>query len=876
MNMKNKSITHFCLRAAMTLLVALLTSVTMSAQYVFVIANPANAGEVRVGKTMDLGAYMDGSSLEYPVESGETIYFDFRPYAGWQFTGTITNDANLTDLTLLDNGLYSFTMPEYEGMLLINIKIYFEEEPVVVEGVEINEENFPDSHFRNWLLSQSYGQDAVISDAEMATITTISAPGCGIEDLTGIEYFTELTKINVGNSNSTSEENKNKITFINLSTLSNLRTLWCSDNQIGSLDLSQCPEIRDLQCDNNLLTELDVTCCPYLRMLSCTDNKLEELDVTQNPDLAVLACYGNLLTALNVTNNLFLEQLYCENNNLTSIDVTNHSKMMLFNCNNNQLTSLDLSGCTELFQLYCYNNQIAGEAMTNLVNSLETPPRGGYMVVVDLDSDIEQNDITAEQAAVARAKKWSVEAIENDDYIQYPKSNTHDYVDLGLTSGTLWATCNVGANNPQDVGEFFAWGDTTGHGNDLSDEYLFSWENYKWGEVIGYDTYFTKYCSDSSRGMDGFTDGIYELELEDDAAYVNWGNQWRTPTKEQFDELLNECEWTQTTYRNVNGYEVTGPNGNTIFLPETGWRIDDMLLDGGAYWSRTADPDDVGGAYYLGWDDYGWYEFGGRIDGQCIRPVVNKLLELPGDTDNNETIATAAESGITYDVKLTGHTFYKDGSWNSLTLPFSLTEEQVEKKLRKPEQIMTLGTSEFNSETGTLTLNFTEVTTIEAGKPYIIKWTKTDDYVDDNQHNICEPTFSGVNVSEEVNDIVTDIVTFKGLFAPLSIGTGGDNTLLYLGADNKLYYPGIEMDFNAFYAYFELADGYECASSQGGNSINTFVLNFGGEETRISLAPTSSPKGEESNYYTLDGRHLIGRPTVKGVYINNGKKVVIK
>lgn len=872
----SKNITHFCLRAAMTLLVALLTSITVRAQYVFVYCKPNNGGEVRVGKTTDLGAYMDGSSLEYPVEPGETVYFDFRPYDGWQFTGTITNDANLTDLTLLDNGLYSFTMPEYDGMLMVSININFEEEPVVVEGVNINEDNFPDKKFRNWLLSQSYGTDAVITDAEMATITTISAPGCGIKDLTGIEYFTELTKINVGNSDSTPEENKNKITTINLSTLTKLRTLWCSDNQITALDLSNCPDLRNLQCDNNLLTELDVTHCHYLNMFSCTNNQLTALDVTQCPDMAVLSCYNNQITELDVTYCLQFEQLYCNNNQLTSIDVTNHDKMIILNCNNNQLTTLDLSGCTELFQLYCYNNQIMGDAMTALVNSLEAPPRGGYMVVIDLDSGIEQNDITAEQAAIARAKTWSVEAIENDGYIQYPKTNTHEYVDLGLTSGTLWATCNVGANNPQDVGKFFAWGDTVGHGKDITDGYLFDWEHYKWCEVSDYEAYFTKYCSDSSRGKDGFTDGEYELSPDDDAAYVNWGSEWRTPTKEQFDELLNECDWTLTTYRDVKGYEVKGPNNNTIFLPETGWRIDELLLDGGAYWSRSIDPDDVGGAYYLGWDDYGWWEYGGRLDGQCIRPVVNTLLELPGDTDNTETIETAAESDITYDVKLVGRTLYKDGSWNSLSLPFSLTADQVELKLRKPEQIMTLNSSEFDNETGTLTLDFLEVTEIEAGKPYIIKWTKTDDYVDDDLHNICEPTFSGVTIEEELNDIVTDIVTFKGLFTPLSIRTGGDNTLLYLGIDNKLYYPGIEMNFNAFYAYFKLADGYECASSQGGNSINAFVLNFGDNSSGIKNIQSSIFNYQSEGWFTLDGRKLSCKPTQNGIYINNGHKVLVQ
>lgn len=201
---------------------------------------------------------------------------------------------------------------------------------------------------------------------------------------------------------------------------------------------------------------------------------------------------------------------------------------------------------------------------------------------------------------------------------------TKEFVDLGLPSGTLWATCNVGADSPQDIGLFFAWGDTEGHGADPTDGYRFSWENYKWCEVSGDDTYFTKYVSDSSRGKDGFTDGKTELDPEDDAAYVNWGNNWRMPTYEQVKELKDKCTWEIITIGEVTGYEVTGPNGNVIFLPETGWRIDDMLMEGGAYWSRTTNPESDGGAFFLSWDSTGWYEYGGRLDGQCVRPVFSK------------------------------------------------------------------------------------------------------------------------------------------------------------------------------------------------------------------------------------------------------------
>ena len=855
---------RFLLRTAMMLFVMLCTSMTAWSQYVFVIGNPANGGEVRVGKSLDLGAYMDGSSLIDDAQPGDKVYFDFRPYEGYEFTGQITIDNLVTtdDLSVDENGIYSFTMPAYEGMAMIMINIGFKTKTVIPAGsIEINEENFPDANFRKWLLAQSYGKDAVITDAEMAGITKISATGCGIADLTGIEYFTELTELNVANFDDTPEEKKNRITSIDLSALTKLRKLWCNDNLIASLDFSQCPDLRDLDCSNNQLTELNVTCCPYLSTLLCSGNNLTELDVTQNPSMY---------------------QLYCDNNQLTSIDVTNFEQMIMFNCYNNQLTSLDLTGCTALFQLYCYNNKIKGEAMTNLVNSLETPPNGGYMVIIDLESETEENEMSEELAAAAKAKGWSVEAVFDDDYVSYPYNpNVHQYVDLGLPSGTLWATTNIGATHPYQSGLFFAWGDTEGHGRDVSDGYLFNWENYKWGEVIGEDTYFTKYCTDSSRGKDGFTDGKYELDLEDDAAYVNWGPQWRMPSKEQFDELRNNCTWTRMYLGDVYGYDVEGPNGRSIFLPDTGWRIDDMLLDGGAFWTRTSNPEStgVGGAYYLGWDAYewehfAWYEYGGRLDGQCIRPVVNRLIELADNEDNSETIENAANNGNAYDVKLCNRTLYKDGTWNTLCLPFALDEAQIETMLDSPEAIMTLSTTDYDAETSTLTLNFVDATTIEAGKPYIIKWEPSENSENSESSELKNPTFSGVILSNTMETVLTEYAEFIGTTSPVTLAAG-NRDILYLGANNTLYSPSVDKVVKSCYAYFELKGGIKAGDKA--NGVRFFRLNFGdGEATSISRLDAGSDEGEDGNWYAIDGRRMNGKPTAKGLYINKGHKLFIK
>ena len=156
----------------------------------------------------------------------------------------------------------------------------------------------------------------------------------------------------------------------------------------------------------------------------------------------------------------------------------------------------------------------------------------------------------------------------------------HEYVDLGLPSGTLWATCNIGASAPEEYGDYFAWGET-----EPKDDY--NWNTNKWGY---YDEnsklHITKYNTNNGYGT---VDNKTELDPEDDAAYVNWGPSWRMPTTVQMKELINKCSWEWTTRNGIPGQLVTGPNGNSIFLPATGYRYNSTLYYSyfeGHYWSR--------------------------------------------------------------------------------------------------------------------------------------------------------------------------------------------------------------------------------------------------------------------------------------------------
>lgn len=155
----------------------------------------------------------------------------------------------------------------------------------------------------------------------------------------------------------------------------------------------------------------------------------------------------------------------------------------------------------------------------------------------------------------------------------------HDYVDLGLPSGTLWATRNVGASAPEEYGDYFAWGETEPK-ND------YDWSTYKW--CNGSETNLTKYCTYSYYGYNDFVDDKTELDPADDAACAHYPGG-RMPSLEQIKELIDSCTWTWSQLNGVRGALATGPNGNTMFLPLPGEYLSDRPYAGtkGYYWSRT-------------------------------------------------------------------------------------------------------------------------------------------------------------------------------------------------------------------------------------------------------------------------------------------------
>ena len=198
------------------------------------------------------------------------------------------------------------------------------------------------------------------------------------------------------------------------------------------------------------------------------------------------------------------------------------------------------------------------------------------------------------------------------------RSAAHEFIDLGLPSGTLWATCNVGAESPEDIGDYFAWGET-------EPKNAYSFTNYLYCK--GTSTTLTKYCSQSSYGYNGFTDELTELLPGDDAATINWGSDCQMPSQEQVQELIQYSTITLTTQNGVKGRKVTSNiNGKSIFFPFTGsfWENSISYKDTEAYyWSRslyTSEPD-YGQAlkFYININTK--CERMVRRSGCCVRPV---------------------------------------------------------------------------------------------------------------------------------------------------------------------------------------------------------------------------------------------------------------
>ena len=259
-------------------------------------------------------------------------------------------------------------------------------------------------------------------------------------------------------------------------------------------------------------------------------------------------------------------------------------------------------------------------------------------------------------------------------------------------------------------------------------------------------------------------------------------------------------------------------------------------------------------------------------------------IALADGTDNQAVLNQ--HEGRLCNVTLQGRTLYKeDGSWNTLCLPFALSS--LSGTPLEGATLMSLASASLSE--GTLTLNFTRQTAVEAGRPYIVKW--------DSGTDLQGPVFQRVTLSSSLSPTVDSGIAFSGTYSPVTLDAG-DRQTLYLGADNTLYYPSAQMTVGACRAFFRLSLTPDASPEEEGNKVRAFVLRFdddpsaqgdsSGENVPTGIegivdgksvndkSVNSKSVNTTCDWFTLQGVRLPAPPATKGIYIKDGKKIVLK
>ena len=412
----------------------------------------------------------------------------------------------------------------------------------------------------------------------------------------------------------------------------------------------------------------------------------------------------------------------------------------------------------------------------------------------------------------------------------------------------------------------------------------------------------SSHISDMDNAIAGSAPKTYALDLTEKDAVISVtfsSNPILTVTKRADDEsVLNKVTWSAvnnqrptTIYGNGSTIPyISDPNGAVASNFGIRLNVDLGSLSGYAFTATITDRGN-GTTVYKNSNDGSSFLIQpyGSIDIDLYVYEKPAIL-LQDDADNKYKLAE--NMGIaTFFTTLVGRTLYKDGRWNTLCLPFdvsSFSGTPLEGATVMYLYTKKNGGSGFDSTTGTLTLKFTNATSITAGKAYIVKWTKPADYDgNESSYDISNPTFTDVTISSTAPTASTSNdkkVSFVGCYSPVSI-SGNDRSIVLFDRDNTLYYPTTATSLNSCRAYFQL-NGIGV-----GTEVSTYKLNFVDVEisgtfdsygitTGIDDASHLIDNGQwttdNAEWYNMNGQKMNGKPTKRGIYVNNGRKVVIK
>ena len=276
------------------------------------------------------------------IENENAVTLVFLPDNGYMLEKVVVNNKEVT--ASISNNKYTI------DNITENTTVEATFEQIPATGIEVNATNFPDEAFRNWVLQNVSGaSDGILTDDEIAKVTSINCSNKNISNLQGIEFFTALTTLNCSG---------NKLSSLDVSKNTALKKLSCQNNKLVSLDVSGCTAITEIECFSNQLTTLDVSKNTALTSLNCNSNQLASLDVSRNAALVNLYCGSNQLTSLDISNNTALKELNCQINSITNLSgLSTDLALTLLICDRNQLKTLDVSRNTALTRLYCHTNQ---------------------------------------------------------------------------------------------------------------------------------------------------------------------------------------------------------------------------------------------------------------------------------------------------------------------------------------------------------------------------------------------------------------------------------------------------------------------------------------------------------------------------------------
>ena len=317
----------------------------------------------------------DGNRRPIAVRTDGT--FNLTTLPGFDVSkATFWNGGIVSGTTLSVNAGADEVSYQYNSASGVNPTFIFE------TSLPINEDNFPDDNFRNYIKTYKAGGRDVLTVEEQRKVETIEVEGKNISSLKGIEAFPNLKELNCGNNsiqkldlrqNPELEKlicNKNQLTQLDLSKNPQIYHLNCSENQLKQLDVSNLKELLTLDCSHNDLEQLDVKNSKILVALNCSANQLTELDadVTHKPNLERVECQNNQLTSLILGQNKLLKKLNCAHNQLPQLNLNNMSALKELNCAHNQLTVLDVSDSPELTTLWLKNNHLTSLNLDNNPN----------------------------------------------------------------------------------------------------------------------------------------------------------------------------------------------------------------------------------------------------------------------------------------------------------------------------------------------------------------------------------------------------------------------------------------------------------------------------------------------------------------------------